>query len=141
MPIRPENRPRYPKDWKAISAAIRARAGDACENCGVANGERGGRTRDGAWHKALATREGGRPDKKSWAACEGGHHLRIVEIVLTVAHLDHQPENCDPENLRAWCQRCHNTYDGPARRRGTRARALRDQLEFEFGRPLGQPGS
>ena len=26
MPIRPENRGRYPKDWKAISAAIRLRA-------------------------------------------------------------------------------------------------------------------
>ena len=32
-------------------------------------------------------------------------------IVLTIAHLDHQPENCDPENLRAWCQRHHLAYD------------------------------
>lgn len=31
MPIRPENRERYPADWKAISAAIKARAGNRCE--------------------------------------------------------------------------------------------------------------
>ena len=36
--------------------------------------------------------------------------------MLTVAHLDHVPENCDPDNLRALCQRCHNAYDAPMRR-------------------------
>ncbi len=25
--------------------------------------------------------------------------------------LDHVPENCAPENLRHWCQRCHLNYD------------------------------
>jgi hypothetical protein len=49
--------------------------------------------------------------------------LRIVRIVLTVAHLDHTPENCDPSNLRAWCQRCHNRYDAAHRRDGIRRRA------------------
>ena len=34
-----------------------------------------------------------------------------VRIVLTVAHLDHTPENCDYENLKALCQKCHNNYD------------------------------
>lgn len=37
--------------------------------------------------------------------------LRMTDVVLTIAHLDHVPENCDPENLRAWCQRCHLRYD------------------------------
>ena len=32
-------------------------------------------------------------------------------VVLTVAHLDHQPENCDPANLMAMCQACHLAYD------------------------------
>lgn len=32
-------------------------------------------------------------------------------VVLTVAHLDHTPENCDPDNLKALCQRCHLHYD------------------------------
>jgi 5-methylcytosine-specific restriction endonuclease McrA len=31
--------------------------------------------------------------------------------VLTIAHLDHTPENNEPENLRAMCQGCHLHYD------------------------------
>lgn len=84
MPIRPENRARYPSNWATeIRPAILERAGNCCEgspaypDCRVPNGAMRNRTR----------------------------------IVLTVAHLDHQPENCDPVNLRAWCQRCHLAYD------------------------------
>lgn len=32
-------------------------------------------------------------------------------FVLTVAHLDHVPQNCDRSNLRAWCAPCHCRYD------------------------------
>lgn len=32
-------------------------------------------------------------------------------VILTVAHLDHNPSNCAPDNLRALCQRCHLRYD------------------------------
>jgi 5-methylcytosine-specific restriction endonuclease McrA len=39
MPIKPANRSRYPPDWKQIRAAVLARAGDRCENCGAVNGE------------------------------------------------------------------------------------------------------
>ncbi len=31
MPIRKEDRARYPKDWKAISAEVKTRAGQRCE--------------------------------------------------------------------------------------------------------------
>ena len=48
--------------------------------------------------------------------------LRIVKIILTVAHLDHSPENCTDENLKALCQRCHNRYDAPMRAAGRKAR-------------------
>lgn len=44
------------------------------------------------------------------------------KVILTVAHLDHQPENCDDKNLKAMCQRCHNRYDMPMRRAGMKAR-------------------
>ena len=33
------------------------------------------------------------------------------KIILTIAHLDHTPENCGRENLRALCQKCHNKHD------------------------------
>jgi 5-methylcytosine-specific restriction endonuclease McrA len=34
---------------------------------------------------------------------------------LTIAHLDHTPENCAAENLKALCQKCHNKYDAKHR--------------------------
>jgi hypothetical protein len=43
-------------------------------------------------------------------------------VVLTVAHLNHMPEDCSDENLLAMCQRCHNAYDAPMRRAGIVAR-------------------
>lgn len=138
MPIRPENRARYPKEWPAISHRIRfERAGNCCENCGVANHQLGGRTTDGQWHKARPTGETSlglqwpEPGSEGW--CDGPNgtlRLRIVRIVLTVAHLDHTPENCADENLRAWCQRCHNLYDAKMRRAGIRERAFANQLDM-----------
>jgi len=59
---------------------------------------------------------------------------RWIVIVLTIAHLDHNPENCADSNLASLCQRCHNIYDRPHRnetRRLTRTR--RDpQMMIEF---------
>ena len=38
MPIRPENQPLYPPNWREISIDIRqGRAGGRCEQCGVPN--------------------------------------------------------------------------------------------------------
>lgn len=45
------------------------------------------------------------------------------KIVLTVAHLDHKPENCDDANLLHLCQSCHNRYDAPVRAAGIKSRA------------------
>lgn len=128
MPIRPENKARYPQDWPEISARIRKRAGNKCEECGVPNYEYGGRAPDGTWHKSLPLGEKllrlEWPQPGDYAFCKGWPtKLRIVRIVLTVAHLNHQPEDCRDENLKAWCQRCHNRYDSKERRAGTQARA------------------
>jgi 5-methylcytosine-specific restriction endonuclease McrA len=46
-------------------------------------------------------------------------------VVLTVAHLDHNPANCAPGNLRALCQACHLRYD--AREHADHARETRAQ--------------
>ena len=128
MPIRPENRDRYPKDWPAISQRIRARAGNRCEFCGVRNAQLGAWI-EGHWHVAHCKGDGPRdyPTTSEDFPCHFGDHVvwrRPVRIVLTVAHLDHTPENCGDENLKALCQRCHNNYDAPMRRRGIRERAL-----------------
>lgn len=39
------------------------------------------------------------------------HPITGSHVVLTVAHLDHDPTNNDEQNLKAMCQRCHNRYD------------------------------
>jgi len=33
------------------------------------------------------------------------------QVILTTAHLDHTPENCDDSNLKSFCQACHLNYD------------------------------
>ncbi|RVT97927.1 hypothetical protein EOD42_09060 [Rhodovarius crocodyli] len=111
MPIRAENRKRYPGEWPAISLRIRRdRAAWRCEHTDQ-HGER-----------CLAVH--GQP-----------HPITGSKVVLTVAHLDHTPEHCDESNLRAMCQRCHNTYDAPTRRAGTqqRARATLAIAELDLG--------
>lgn len=91
MPIRPENRARYPADWSAISTAIKERAGWRCECLGECG---------------RGTHEGRCPNLHGGEAYGTGS-----KVVLTTAHLDHTPENCDPANLRAMCQGCHLHYD------------------------------
>jgi hypothetical protein len=86
MPIRPENKVRYPKNWKSeIVPRIRKRSKDCCE---------------------------GSPDYPDCRAKNGHTHPETgSKVVLTVGHLDHCPENCDDDNLMHWCQRCHLNYD------------------------------
>lgn len=94
MPIKPENKARYPKDWKIIVARIRERSGGRCEcegECGLH------RTTPGP--RRCVERNG---QSARWAK---------GKVVLTVAHLNHQPEDCRPENLKDMCQRCHLRYD------------------------------
>ena len=81
--------------------------------------------RTGRWksifaeHMAIVLKPAGASE---WTRYEVVGWGNPVKVVLTVAHLDHMPENCDPQNLRAWCQRCHNRYDAPMRRAGIKAR-------------------
>jgi hypothetical protein len=117
MPIKPENAKRYPKDWRQIRDRIVARAGWKCEECGVPNGKLGGRDDRGNWHNAhpmgerLLGLEWPHPGMEWWCGHNPPKMLRIIRIVLTVAHLDHTPENCADDNLKALCQRCHLRYD------------------------------
>ena len=58
-------------------------------------------------------------------------------VVLSVAHLDHQPENNDFSNLKALCQRCHLRYDArhhAQTRKQNKIKALRNsgQQFFRF---------
>ena len=120
MPILPENRHRYPggspqsKEWRAIVRKIRARSDDRCEG----------------WRFGIF------PECR--AANLQPHPVTGSRVVLTVAHLNHRPEDCSDENLAHGCQRCHNSYDAEhrARTRETRKRRAMDHEQgqlFESG--------
>lgn len=99
-PIRPENRGRYPADWSQISDRIRfERAAGRCEcegECGMPG------------HTAAIVVYG-------FSRCVNMHSAHSVytgsKVVLTTAHLNHTPEDCDDANLKAMCQGCHLWYD------------------------------
>lgn len=114
MPIRPENRARYPKDWPAIRERIRARSGDRCECTGECGDHIGVRCNcENGYHGWRFEGE-----FTPWDKITSAQHRAIergigkhVKIVLTVAHRDHVPEHCEEENLFHACQRCHLRYD------------------------------
>lgn len=141
MPVKPENRARYPRDWPAISLAARERAGWKCQHAGCTArqyavgtwrllGCRGASA--GVWTWTPTCGNGPHdaagygldwPSLERWThaqarqfaadswdaqGCEGD---KPIVIVLTCAHLDHEPENCDPDNLRMFCQRHHLAHD------------------------------
>lgn len=99
MPIKPENRKRYPADWRRIREVTLQRDSHACRDCGVP---------DGVWRNRKTLEWTRNPEQVDAWALDGE---AATKIVLTVAHLDHQPENCAPANLRSLCQRCHLRYD------------------------------
>lgn len=111
MPIRPENRARYPKDWKLISSYIRqVRALGKCEWCGVKNGAIGARDKHGEWHDEDRIHH-----LNSGVGFElFGQFPNMIKIVLTVAHIhDPAPEvrGDRNSNLAALCQKCHLNHD------------------------------
>ena len=81
----------YPPDWDEISLRIRERAGWRCECTGECGLHRGRRCTE----------------------CDGEDaHWASGRVKLTVAHRNHYPPDCRPENLMALCNTCHLRYDG-----------------------------
>jgi len=106
MPIRPENKDRYPKDWKLRSYFIRAyRAKWKCEWCGADNGF---------------------PHPETGA----------IVVLTVAHIYDDRPEASNLLNLAALCQACHNRHDSKKRhqRRRERLNLERGQYSFSFSR-------
>ena len=100
MPIRPEMRSRYPKDWKIRSRFVRfVRARGCCEWCGAEHGKP---------HPVTASK---------------------VVLTTAHVH-DHRPEAASLLNLAALCQRCHNRHDAPMRRAGIAKRNATNQMRL-----------
>ena len=98
MPIKNKND--YPKNWDKISKEIkfgRAQAQCECEGeCGLHHGKR-----------CIEIHS-----KKA--------HYAKGKIVLTVAHLNHNPKDNRRKNLKAMCQRCHLRYDSEYHQKNAR---------------------
>ena len=93
MPIRPENRARYPKDWKLRSRFVRFyRAKNHCEWCGAENYQP---------HPITGSKV----------------------ILTTAHVHDDRPEASSLLNLAALCQRCHNRHDAKDRQQHRKERA------------------
>lgn len=93
------NRGCYPRNWPRIVAEIRERSGNRCEcmgECGLHRTTPGPRR---------CVEVNGRPAK--WAR---------GRVILTTAHLCHNPRCARRAHLRHLCQRCHLRYDMPLHR-------------------------
>lgn len=135
MPIKPELRHFYGKEWRTVTRPrILARAGNKCENCAAPNHKQVLRAA-GWWtpgdtdaaFRLMYTRE---MISLPWRHAPNiervaGFPREICHrtfIVLTVAHLNHTPGDDRPENLKALCQWCHLNYDKDHHRESRAAR-------------------
>lgn len=98
MPISPENKARYPKDWKLRSRFVRfSRAKNRCEWCGAENYKP---------HPVTGSKV----------------------ILTCAHVYDHRPEAASLLNLASLCQKCHNRHDAPMRAENRRQRQILNSL-------------
>ena len=102
MPIRPEMKARYPKDWALRSRFVRFyRAKNRCEWCGAENYQP---------HPITGSKV----------------------ILTTAHVHDHRPEASSLLNLAALCQRCHNRHDARMRQQHRKERQHRESGQAEL---------
>jgi 5-methylcytosine-specific restriction endonuclease McrA len=122
MPIRAELRHFYRgKEYEATRARIMKRAKGCCEQCGKPNGQRVETTSGmlvfgpGNQHPYMFWRDTGSPWRdesgKEFRSIPIPDRTRYITVVLTMAHLDHDPENGADDNLRMLCCWCHLNFD------------------------------
>jgi hypothetical protein len=109
----PMQRDLYPSDWDEIARSIKKASGWQCQECG----------------KSCI----GHPDCEEIAIL--GTRSERASYTLTVAHLNHIPADCRPENLRALCAPCHLRYDASQM---ALKRRLKREREGQLTLPLPQ---
>lgn len=111
----PMNRALYPANWEAIALEIKTAANWTCTQCGRPC-RRPGESVAKFVDRLAGSIHVGYLDELYEEVCDeetGGYATaeKPQRFTLTVAHLDHIPENCDRSNLRALCAPCHCRYD------------------------------
>ncbi|NJP11413.1 MAG: HNH endonuclease [Leptolyngbyaceae cyanobacterium RU_5_1] len=108
----PMQRDLYPNNWDAIALAVKEESGWSCEFCGSSCMQPGE-----SWTDFLI--------RMNWTIA----HCKVArprQYMLTCAHLNHIPPNCDRSNLKALCNPCHCRYDLKAM--ATKQRLKRERL-------------
>lgn len=90
------NRHLYPDNWNAIALEVKNHANWQYQGCGKQCRRTG---------QSLADFIAANPQLPKDV------QAKPIRYVLTVAHLDHTPSNCDRSNLKALCSVCHLRYD------------------------------
>jgi uncharacterized metal-binding protein len=145
MPIKPENLAKYPggsirsPEWRAIRSRVGERSGMKCETCGaphmtmVARGAYSGRDA----YMVIDTCEVFCAETglkmTTLRSTSDFNAERVLRIVLTVAHLNHEEADCRDENLRHLCQRHHLRLDAKhhAKNAARTRRARGGQMDLE----------
>jgi hypothetical protein len=121
MPVKPENRALYPADWDAISLQAKKAAGWRCQHPGctarqydvgrwMGNPETFVPFTDSIFLEYGVAKQRAAEVQFSMYG-DDPDAPKVIVIVLTTMHLDHDPTNCDPSNLLVACQRHHLRYD------------------------------
>ena len=115
MPIKPEMRGFYSRDWREVSRTVRfVRAAGVCQSCGRPHGTKIRCLPDGRWFDAArGTWRNGRGRPTRWPDLIETAQIRYTRVILAAAHLDHDPRNNRLRNLKSLCQRCHIMHDRP----------------------------
>ncbi len=103
----PMERSLYPKNWDQISRRIKQAANWHCEHCGKPCLLPNESVLD------FLTRCGFTVGEAIAAFLDNGklNPNKETRFVLTTAHLNHKPEECHRENLKALCAPCHCRMD------------------------------
>jgi hypothetical protein len=113
------NRSLYPAKWNEIATAIKEGAGWHCEEC-----KKPCRRLGESWPdfvgRVLAEYGPNEWYEETW-------QKKPTKFTLTVAHLDHNPQNCDRANLKAMCAPCHLRYDAVLHAKNARATRAKKQ--------------
>lgn len=110
----------YPANWKTIRRNVLLRAGGdhkrpevkaCCETCGVQNYSVGYYDKRGRFLDVHYFSNFKKAQIKA-RLLKNEKAEKYMTIVLAIAHVhDPDPMNCDMDNLKALCQRCHNGLD------------------------------
>lgn len=145
MPFRPEREKLYPggslksAEWQAIRRRIGSRSGWLCEECKaphmtmISRGSYNGRDA----YMVLDTREVFCAEtglKMALMRCTSDFRSsKVLKIILTVAHLNHDEADCADGNLKHLCQRHHLRLDAKhhAKNAARTRRAKGGQMDLE----------